>query len=129
MVGRMLRRSILTCLLLLVAAPSAALAAGPTATASKTCSLSAKERGGSKPSSLGTTYVNKLSASGTSCRRAKRVVRAFNKCRPGRAGRCNKRVLGYKCTENRSTSPTQYVSRTTCRNGGKTVKFTYSQNT
>ena len=120
----MLRRSIVTCLLVLAAAP-VATAAGPVAHASKKCSMSYKQQTGS----LGATYVTSLSASGTSCKRAKGVVKAFNKCRPGKAGRCHKKVKGYSCSEKRTSSPTQYVSKTTCKNGGKTVKFSYSQNT
>ncbi len=124
----MFRRLLVPCLLVLAAAPVAS-AAGPVAHASKHCGLSAAQKGGSKPSTLGTTYVTSLSASGTSCKRAKGLVKAFNKCRPGRAGRCTKKVKGYSCSEKRTSSPTQYVSKTTCKNGGKTVKFTYSQNT
>ena len=129
-IPRMLRRALLPCLFLLVAAP-VATAAGPVATASKSCSLSAKEKGGSKPSTLGTTYVTSLSASGVSCSTAKSVVKAFNACRHkhGKAGRCTTKVKGFKCSENRSNGVGQYVSKTTCKNGGKTVKFTYSQNT
>ncbi len=125
----MLRRLLLPCLLLLVATP-VATAAGPVAHASKSCGLSAKEKGGSKPSSLGTTYVTSLSASGTSCGRAKGLVKAFNSCRHkhGAGGKCGS-VKGYKCSEQRSKGVGQYVSKTTCKNGGKTVKFTYSQNT
>jgi hypothetical protein len=38
--------------------------------------------------------------SGTSCSNGKRLVRAFDRCRHGKAGRCA-RVLGYRCTEHR----------------------------
>ena len=126
----MLRRSIVTCLLVLAAAPMAT-AAGPVATASRNCSLSLKERGGSKPSTLGATYVTSMSASGTSCGKAKGVARAFNGCRhkKGKGGRCTKRVKGYSCAEKRSSAPGTYVSDATCKNGGKRVKFTYTQNT
>lgn len=126
----MLRRALLPCLFLLAAAP-VATAAGPVAHASRTCSLSAKEKGGSKPSTLGATYVNNLTASGVSCSTAKAVVKAFNACRHkhGKAGRCTSKVMGFKCTENRFKGVGQYVSKTTCKNGGKTVRFTYSQNT
>ncbi len=126
----MLRRVLLSCLLVLAAA-SVATAAGPVASASKACSLSAKEKGGSTPSTLGATYVTSLSASGTSCGKAKSLTKAFNTCRHkhGKGGRCTAKVKGYSCSEKRSNGVGQYVSKTSCKNGGKSVKFTYSQNT
>ena len=126
----MLRRALLPCLFLLAAAP-VATAAGPVAHSSGGCSLSAKEKGGSKPSSLGATYVTSLSTSGTSCGTGKSVVKAFNSCRHkhGAGGHCGSKVKGFKCSEKRSNGVGQYISKTTCKNGGKSVKFTYSQNT
>lgn len=115
---------------LLVLLAALLVAAGaPSVASAKSCGLSSAEQGGSRPSSLGATYVTSLRASGTSCGRAKRVVRAFNRCRPGKAGRCNRRVRGYSCSENRSNGVGQYQSTTKCRNGGRTVRFTYTQNT
>ena len=78
----------------------------------------------------GTTYVTSIRASGTSCRRAKRVIKAYHACRPGRAGRCGRRVRGYRCNEGtRDRSPVAYDARVTCRNGGNVVKHAYTQNT
>jgi len=100
-------------------APTAADAA-PTAQASKACSTGDGE-------GFGTTYVLSIKASGVSCRKAKRVVKAFHACRPGKSGRCS-RVDGWSCSENRfNRSNTQYSSRVTCRKGGKVVKHTYTQ--
>ncbi len=70
---------------------------------------------------------------GTSCRNAKRVVRAFHRCRKrsgGADGRCRRRVLRYRCTEGtRLKSPTQYDARVNCRRGRALVSHRYTQNT
>ena len=77
--------------------------------------------------SYGTTYVLSIKVSGTSCRAARKQIRAFHACRPGRKGRCSS-ARGYSCSENRfNKSATSYDSRVTCRNGGKTVKHLYTQ--
>ena len=70
----------LFCLLALLAACAAALAptasaASPDATAAKGCSV-----GDSR--SYGTTYVLKISVSGTSCRAGKSLIRAFHAAAP-----------------------------------------------
>ena len=77
--------------------------------------------------SYGTTYVTQISASGTSCRSARKLVRAFHACRPGAKGRCG-RTKGYSCSESRDTGFASYDSRVTCRKGGNTVKHRYTQN-
>jgi hypothetical protein len=100
-------------------APSAT-AAGPVATASKTCSVGDTR-------SYGTTYVTKISVSNTSCRSGKRLIRAFHACRPGASGKCGS-VKGYSCSEHRyNKSRTSYDSDVTCRKGSRTVKHTYTQ--
>ena len=97
----------------------AAMADAP-ATASKSCSV-----GNSR--SYGTTYVLSIRASGTSCRSARSLIRAFHGCRPGKSGRCS-RVSGYRCSESRFNKSSQsYDSRVTCKRGGNTVKHTYTQ--
>jgi hypothetical protein len=112
-------------LLALLAACAAALtptaaASGPDATAAKGCSV-----GDSR--SYGTTYVLKISVSGTSCRSGKSLIRAFHGCRPGKSGRCS-RVRRYSCSESRfDRISTQYSSRVTCRRGDRVVKHTYQQ--
>jgi hypothetical protein len=115
----------LLCLAALLAACAAALtstasAASPDATAAKGCSV-----GDSR--SYGTTYVLKISVSGTSCRSGKRLIRAFHECRPGKSGRCS-RVKRYDCSESRfDRISTQYSSRVTCKRGDRVVKHTYQQ--
>jgi hypothetical protein len=127
----MFQRLLGPCLLLLVVVAPAATAAGPGATAARSCSLSAAEKGGTRPSTLGATYVYSLSATGVSCATAKGVVKSFNACRHkrGKGGRCTSRVKGYRCTESRTNGVGQYDSKTACRGGGKTIRFTYTQNT
>jgi hypothetical protein len=126
----MLQRLLVPGLIVLAAAP-AATAAGPVATAARACSLSAKERGATHPSTLGATYVFSLKATAVSCVKAKEVVKSFNACRHkhGKAGRCTSPVKGYRCTEKRTNGVAQFDSNTTCRDGGKTIRFTYTQNT
>ncbi|HLM10574.1 MAG TPA: hypothetical protein VK307_12725 [Thermoleophilaceae bacterium] len=119
---RVARRCLpLAVLLAALAVPSGAGAAsGPTAEASRTCGVGDSQ-------SYGTTYVLGIRARNVSCRRARRLVREFHDCRPGKTGRCP-RVSGYRCREDRFRKiPTQYSSRVTCRRGGKVVKHTYQQ--
>ena len=96
-------------------------AAGPVATAAKSC-----DPGNTR--SYGTTYVTTINVSNTSCRSGKRLIRAFHACRPGRKGKCPS-VKGYSCSEKRDYGVTQYDSRVTCRKGSRTVKHTYTQYT
>ena len=95
---------------------------------SSSCHLSAAEHGGSKPSTLGTTYVISLSAKNVSCSKAKSVVKDFNACRHkhGKAGHCG-RVDGYKATEHRLQGTGQYDSKTTLTRGAKKISLTYTQ--
>jgi hypothetical protein len=110
------------CLLLLALC---ALLVLPSSAAAATCSVKGKER------KLGATYVTKVTASGISCGGALDVVRAYHRCRRSRGGadgRCP-RVSGYRCSEKRTSSPTQYDSRATCRKGGRRIVQQYTQNT
>lgn len=121
----MLRRALLPCLLVLLAAPAAS-ASAPVAAAAKTCSIKGKER------RLGTTYVFTLKASGTSCGAAQGVVKAFHACRHkhGKAGKCSSKVMGYRCKESRFDKiATQYSARVTCTKSRARVKHAYQQNT
>ena len=107
---------------LITAAPAAAPAAtdDPTATAARKCSTGY--------SGYGTDYVySPITARNVTCRRAKRLVRAFHACRPGKTGRCP-RVDGYSCSENRfNKSRFSYDSVATCRRGDKLVRHKYTQ--
>jgi hypothetical protein len=112
----------------LVAALTASLALIPAGAASaRSCGIHNQER------SFGPTYVTLVSESGTSCRRAKAVVRAFHACRKAhggiKRGRCPAKasVLGYRCTEKRGSIPTQSSGKVTCRNGKARVIHTYTQ--
>jgi hypothetical protein len=104
-----------------------AFAGGAPAASSTTCDL---RKDGRK---LGTTYVTSLKVQQVSCAKGKSVVKAFNACRRangGLKGRCEKRVLGYRCTEKRGNSiPTQYSAKATCKNATRTVRFDYTQYT
>jgi hypothetical protein len=110
---------ILTALVVSLAVLAPTAAADPVATASKTCGI-----GDSR--SYGTSYVTSIKATGTSCRNARRLIRAFHSCRPGKSGKCPS-VKGYSCSEKRTRGTSQYYSTVTCRKGGKTVKHDYSQ--
>lgn len=89
----------------------------------KSCNIDGKQQ------SLGATYVTTLSAKGTSCRKAEKVVKAYNDCR-GSSKKCKRKVLGFKCrTKVLASSPLQYDAKATCKKGGSKVKFNYTQNT
>ncbi len=121
----MLRRALLVSLLTLLALPIAA-GARPTAAAARTCSLTSAE----KKTALGPTYTLKLKARGTSCGRAKRVVKAFHACRHahGKAGKCSKKARGYRCSEKRAdVIPTQYDAHVICKKGSRRVTTDYEQ--
>jgi len=112
------------CALSLAAPLSASADHWPTATAAKTCDIGSVER------KLGPTYVTSLTATGTSCGAAKRLVKAFHACRKahgGVKGHCTNSVQGYRCKERRSTIPTQFSSKVTCTKSGSKVVHTYTQ--
>ena len=104
----------------------ATLAAAPSPAFAKDCFEQ------SEAESFGVSYVTSLKAFGTSCSNAKAVVRAFHKCRKangGKKGRCPRTtsVLGYRCTERRSSISTQITGKVTCTNGTRKVVHTYTQ--
>jgi len=107
--------------LLVAAAPASVPAAGngPTATASKSCPVGDSQ-------SYNTTYVLSINAKRVPCRRAKKLVRKFHKCRPGKKGRCPN-IKGYSCTENRTSGAGSYTSKVKCKKGRKVVKHEYNQ--
>ena len=110
-----------------VAAGSAG--ASSVATASSTnCNLTVHEQ-----RHLGASYVTSLKVNHVSCKKGKKVIKAFHGCRTagGQAqGQCDTKVLGYSCTEHRfdAVPHVQYNSRVTCTRGDKVVKSTYTQN-
>src|SRR5262245_11124218 len=84
-----------------VAIPAASATAGPVAHASKGCGYSR---------SLGFTYVNKIKAKGTTCKKAKNVIKAYHS-----AGAGERTVSGYKCTDTvLDKSPFQYDASASC---------------
>lgn len=96
-----------------------------TAQASARCNLSAAQ--GRK---LGATYVTSLSVVRVGCAYGKKVVKLFNACRHrngGKAGRCKSKVRGFRCTEKRTTIPTQISAKVRCTRGSKRVSFRYEQ--
>ena len=100
------------------------LAAVPSTAAAKTCNIASVQR------KLGPTYVTSLTVSHVSCNGGKAVVRAYYRCRKangGVKGTCHKRVLGYSCSEKRSSIRTQFSAKVTCRNGSRRVVHTYTQ--
>ena len=108
---------------------AAVLAAPPARSASfSTCRLSAAEqqpRGG-KP-----TYNLKLTARGTSCRTARRVMSGYHGCRPKGSLRCAKRVLRrWRCSARKDSSTSvAFYATFTCTAGSAAVKGVYQQNT
>jgi hypothetical protein len=114
-------------LALSVGLASSASAAGPTATASKTCKLTITQQRNS-----GATYLVSLSVTGVSCSTGLKAEKAFQSCRRTTSGHrtCRKRVLGYSCKQTVIDSvKTQYDAKVTCTSGSRGVKFTYTQNT
>ena len=81
---RAMRLTVALALLAAVLLAPSASATAPVATASKSCGIG-DSRG------YGTTYVLKISASGTSCRAARSLIRAYHACRPGKSGKCGQR--------------------------------------
>jgi hypothetical protein len=106
----------------LLAVPTTAVASSPSASISKSCSVS------KKPRALGPTYTLGLSVKGTSCANGRGFVRAYYKCRGGGKGRCRRRVSGYRCSEKRSNViRTQFDARVTCKKGGRRIVHKYTQ--
>jgi hypothetical protein len=113
-------------LVLSLAFAATASAAGPTAHASKGCSLSLYQQ-----RHAGATYLVELRVSGTTCSNGLKVEKAWQSCRRSTAGKttCRKRVLGYSCKQAiLGSSKSQYDARVTCTAGSKVVKFVYTQN-
>jgi len=78
--------------------------------------------------SYGTTYVLRIGVSDATCSAARKLVRAFHACRPGKQGRCEGPVAGYRCRERRfNRSALSYDSRVSCRHGRSRVTHTYTQ--
>jgi hypothetical protein len=81
------------------------------------------------PKYPGTGYFTSLTVARVSCSTGRSVARAYYRCRTrtGPAGRCRRRVLGYRCRERRNAIPTEIDGRVTCRRGARRVTHTYQQ--
>ena len=112
-------------ILLAIPAATAGGSGGPEAqSAARTCRLSVSQQ-----RNMGTSYVLSLRVRITTCRNGKRVVKGFHRCRPGRRGRCRRRVFGYRCRERRyNRSSISYDSKVRCAKGSRRVWHTYQQN-
>ncbi|MDQ6849286.1 MAG: hypothetical protein M3070_04785 [Actinomycetota bacterium] len=110
-----------------IASITAAMAsAQPVARAAGSCSLVGKYR------TLGPTYADSLSVSGTSCATGVNLIKAYNSCRlkaGGRKGHCHSKVLGFSCSEKRSSSGVQFIGTVRCTKGRAVVTFAYNENT
>ena len=104
-----------------LAAPAAAQAAAPEATASRACDVTSRLR------AYGPTYTRALSVRRATCRGGKNLIRQWDKCRRRRGGSDGScpRVLRYSCSERRYDKiATQYTATVYCkRRGGRRVKF------
>ena len=112
-------------LLPLVALVALLLLALPATSHARKCGIRGEQQ------DLGATYVTSVKARKISCAGALDVVRGFHACRRDRGGadgRC-KRFNGWRCREDRTSSPTQYDSRAKCRKKGRRVVQRYTQNT
>jgi len=83
------------------------------------------------PDYPGAGYFTSLKVKRVSCDKGRKVTLAHYRCRTesGRAGRCERRVLGNRCSERRTSIPTEINARVKCRKGDARVIYTYQQNT
>jgi hypothetical protein len=92
-------------------AASAAFGHGPAAHASASCAV------GSGQHVYGYTYLFPIKVSHTNCSTGKNVVKHHG------------HVNGWHCsTKTLASSPTQVQAKETCKNGRKSVVWTYAQN-
>lgn len=125
------RRSLLTVFAMLAASAALALTTGAqnaAAASYKSCSLSEREQDppGSVP-----TYNLSLKRQKTRCSTAKKVMRAFHRCRSRTGYTCRKKVLSrWTCTGRKdSSTATILYANFTCKWGKRRVKSSYQQNT
>ena len=61
-----------------------------------------------------------------------KTVKAYNACRLRNGGtkcHCKSPVMGFRCTEKRSSGPVQFIASVTCSKPRQKVTFSYSENT
>lgn len=111
----------------------AGLALVPATANAATCKLTADDKyhraNNKKP-----TYTRSLKVSGgATCATAHKMITAYYKCRvqppsSGKAGRCTKAVLGYRCSEKRANViKTQFDAHVTCKKGSARIVTDYTQ--
>lgn len=110
-----------------VAMLGATAADGGQANASRKCNIDGQQ------TKLGASYVTGVNAKRVSCGKAKKVVKAFHKCRKrngGANGKCRSKVKGFKCNEGKRSGVkgVQYSARVSCKRGGQKVGHKYTQN-
>lgn len=125
------RTSLLTACVMLAALAALALTVGaPNAAAAsyRTCSLSERDQ---DPRGDIPTYNLSLKQQRTSCATAKRVMRAFHRCRSKKRPTCTKKLVSHwRCTGRKSSSTaTIFYASFTCKWGARRVKSSYQQNT
>ena len=83
------------------------------------------------PKYPGSGYFTSLKVSHVGCKAGRTVTLAHYRCRTenGPKGRCKRLVRGYRCSERRTSIPTEINSRVTCKKGVRRVIYTYQQNT
>ena len=109
--------------------------------AAATCAVLALPAFGAAPASAATTcsklgaypgqgYFTSLKVTNISCAGGKDVMRGHYRCRikNGIKGRCRS-FNGWSCTERRQAISTEYNARVICKKSGRTVNYTYSQDT
>jgi hypothetical protein len=113
------RRMILRALCLVGCVAGVALV--PATASAATCSA---------PDYPGSGYFTSLKTKKVGCKTGRKVTLAHYHCRiqHGKKGRCTHRVLRYRCTEQRTSIPTELDSRVTCKRGTRRVIYTYQQN-
>jgi hypothetical protein len=124
MSARYLRRALGACV---VAASLSSLAVAPAGGASS----AAAARTCRPPDYPGSGYFTSLSVSHTTCRTGRRLALAYYHCRienGGKDGRCDRRVMRFRCSEVRNRIATEIDARVRCRRGERRVTHTYQQN-
>lgn len=84
--------------------------------------------------SFGATYVFNVNVKRANCRKGKKVVRGFHKCRRqkpsgGKRGRCTNRVQGFRCKDRRfdRIQGVQFKGKMVCKRRGARVASQYQQ--
>jgi hypothetical protein len=99
-----------------------ALAVSAPSAAAKTCAA---------PAYPGQGSFTSLSVTHATCAKAKKVALGHYRCRTrtSPAGRCVKRVEGFACAEVRTSTPSEFSARVTCRKKKRKVVFGFRQTT